>query len=36
MPGMYLIDPDGIIIARDLRGDEMISEIVDLIDNYQE
>ena len=27
IPRMYLLDPEGTIIARDLRGEEMVSEI---------
>jgi peroxiredoxin len=32
IPRMYLLDPDGIIIDRDLRGDEMVSKIESLMD----
>ena len=31
IPRMYLLDPDGTIIARDLRGEEMVSEIEELL-----
>jgi|GEM_PF-1147425 len=32
IPRMYLLDPDGIIIDKDLRGEEMVSRIESLMD----
>lgn len=36
VPRMYLIDTDGIIIAKDLRGEEMVAEVDRLISEYFE
>jgi len=36
IPRMYLLDPDGIIVARDLRGEEMVLEIEKLIAEYSD
>jgi peroxiredoxin len=34
VPRMYLIDPSGVIVARDLRGEEMVTEVNRLISEY--
>ena len=31
IPRMYLLDPDGVIIGRDLRGEEMVSKVENLM-----
>jgi peroxiredoxin len=36
IPRMYLINPSGEIVARDLRGEEMVSEVNRLISEYTE
>lgn len=36
IPRMYLIGPDGNILARDLRGEEMLSKIDQLISEYSD
>ena len=36
IPRMYLLDPDRIIVARDLRGEEMVLEIEKLIAEYSD
>jgi peroxiredoxin len=36
IPRMYLLDPDGIIIGRDLRGEEMISKVDQLMADAQQ
>lgn len=36
IPRMYILDPEGNIAARDLRGEEMVNEIERMIDQYQE
>lgn len=35
IPRMYLLDPEGIIVGRDLRGEEMVSKVEDLMDEQQ-
>ncbi|WP_234570554.1 TlpA disulfide reductase family protein [Rhodohalobacter sp. 614A] len=34
VPRMYLIDPDGKIVAKDLRGEEMVNEVDRMIAEY--
>lgn len=34
VPRMYLVDPEGTIIAKDLRGEEMVSEVDRMITEY--
>jgi peroxiredoxin len=36
IPRMYFIDPEGRIIARDLRGEEMVSVIEEIVDKYSD
>lgn len=36
IPRMYLLNPSGEIVARDLRGEEMVSEVNRLISEYTE
>lgn len=36
VPRMYLIDPKGTIIAKDLRGEEMVKEVDRMITGYHE
>jgi len=33
IPRMYLLDPDGVIIGRDLRGEEMVSKVENLMND---
>jgi len=35
IPRMYLLDPNGNIIAKDLRGEEMVSKVESLMDKQQ-
>ena len=36
VPRMYLVDPEGKIVAKDLRGEEMVNEVNRMITEYFE